>query len=478
MLRLLLVLFIVPFFSALNAQNNQWTLEKSVNYAIENNLQVRQIQNQLEQNKLLLKGDQLSRMPNLNASSSLGAQFGRTIDPTTNAFEQQGIGFNSFQLQANATLYAGGRIKNNIRASQLSLDAAELDAQVTANNIGLNVANSYLTVLLTREQLVNSRTQLQLTQDQLRQTDAAINAGSLPEVQRYDLVAQEATNKRTVVELENQLKLALLNLQLTLELDPSNDFNVITPDLDIAERDLLEKYSYAEVYHSASNLQPNLRAARLRQESAEVGVNVAKAGFYPTVSIFGSLSSNYSTIAKQVNQDNVTLEPSAPVPALVNEIPVSVSFFEPTGFIIQDQPYFDQINQNFGQAVGVSLNIPIYSQGRNKIAVQQAQLTRVNTDIQYQQAVNQLQNEVQTAITNWEGAIEAYKAAKVSVDASQRAYEVAKRRFDLGASNNLDLLTSTNRLDQARVELTRAKFQLIFNRQVIQFYLGNPLTLD
>lgn len=478
MLRYLLLVLTIPLLSAVTAQNNQWTLEKSVEYAVQNNLQVRQLQNQLTGSLLQLKGDQLSRLPNLSGSSSYGAQFGRTIDPTTNSFEQQAITFNSFQLSANATIYAGSRIKNSIRQSKLSVEAAELEAKSTANDIGLNVANSYLTVLLTREQLINSRAQLQLTKDQLRQTDAAIKAGSLPEAQRYDLVAQEAANNRTIIELENQVKLALLNLQLTLELDPSSDFNIITPDLDINERDLIETFTYEEVYLSASNLQPDLRAAQLRTEAAEVGKDIAKAGFYPTLSAFGQLNTNFSSVAKEVNRDNVTIEPGDPVPALVNDIPVSVAFFEPTGIIVSDQPYFDQLNQNFGQSVGLSLNVPIYSQGRNKIAVQQAEVNRINTDIQYQQVVNQLQSEVQTAVLNWQGAVQAYKAAKISADASDRAYQVAKRRFDLGASNNLDLLTATNRLDQARTEQTRAKFQLIFNRQVIQFYLGNPLTLN
>lgn len=458
------------------AQNNTWTLERCVQYAADNNLQIKQLENQVEFSKLTLQGNKLSRLPNINGSAGAGVQLGRTIDPTTNEFVQQNIGFNSYSLSAGVTLFNGNRINNSIRQGKLDVQAAELEARDMANNIGLNVANSYLTILLLREQLANARAQLQLTDDQLEQTDAAINAGSMPESQRWDLVAQQAANQRSIVDLENQLTTSLVSLQLLLELDPSEDFNVITPDLEVSQRDLTEAYTFEEVYLTASTTQPVLKAAELRRSSAEIGKDIARAGFYPTVSLFGSLSTNSSSVARTAEFTGET-ELGSEVPVVVGGIPTTIASFNPI-VNFSDQPYFDQLNQNFGQSISLSVNIPIYSQGRNKIAVQQAEISRLNTDIQYQQAVNTLQNNVQLALTDLRGARQSYEAAQVSLDAAQQAYEVAKRRFDLGASNNLELFTATNRLDQARIELTRSKFQLLFNQQVIQFYLGNRLTLE
>ncbi len=479
-MRYFLLLSLGLFFSWSNlaSQNNRWTLESSIAYALENNLQVKQLRNQAMAASYRLKGDRLQRLPNISASGSLGRQFGRTIDPSTNAFVQQGISFNSYNLQASVLLYNGNRINNSIKQSIFDEQAADFDAESTANDIALNVANAYLTILLAREQLANAQAQLSLTDGQLSQTEAAIRAGSLPEVQRYDLIAQKAANQRTVVELQNQVKLALVNLQLLLELDPSDDFNITTPNLDIREAYFNESYNYEEIIFTAQALQPAIKAANMRRNSALVGQDLAKAGFYPTISVFGSLSTNASSAARSVNRDNVTFVPSDPLPVIINGEGATISNFVAEGIVFEDVSFFDQIGNNFGQGLGLSLNIPIYSQGRNKIAVQQAGINRLNAELQYEQAVNQLQNDITRALTEWRAARENYQAAATSLEASEAAYAATKRRFDLGGANNLELLTATNRLDQAKTEQIRAKYQLIFNRQVLQFYLGQPLKLE
>lgn len=479
-MRNIYLLALVFFMANLNiqAQNNQWTLEKSVAYALQNNLQVRQLEVQRDQAEAQLTANRLSRLPSLGANLGYGIQLGRTIDPTTNSFEQQNITFSNVSVSANAVLYNGGRINNSIKQAKLDAQAAGLEANATANDVALSVANAYLTVLLTREQLANARAQLQLTTDQLAQTEAGIAAGSLPESQRYDLLAQQAANERSIIDLENQVKMALVNLQITMQLDPSDDFNIINPNIEIKDKDLVENYSYEEVYLAATQTQPDLKAAEIRSQSAAVSEKIAKSGYLPTLSIGASLNSNYSSLGREADTSNVSFEPGRAVPVLINGVPTTLSEFEVTGLTFKDKPYFDQINENFGQSVSLNLNIPIFSQGRNDLAVQQAKLQKINTDIQRQQAENNLKNEVIRALTDLRGARKAYEAAKTSLEASNRSYEMTKRRFDLGAANNLDLVTATNRLDQARIEQTRAKYQLIFNQQVIEFYLGRPLGLD
>ncbi len=475
-----LLLFVLSWLlslTVLEAQNNRWTLEASVAYALENNLQVKQLRNQAQAATYRLQGDRLQRMPSVGASGSLGRQFGRTIDPSTNTFIQQGISFNSYNLQASVLLYNGNRINNSIKQSALELEAAQLDVESTANDVALNVASAYLTVLLAREQLANAQAQLALTDGQLSQTEAAIRAGSLPEVQRFDLIAQKAANQRSVVELQNQVKISLVNLQLLLELDPSDDFNIITPDVSVTTAYLNESFKYEELMFSAQATQPVIQAAEVRRSSAIIGKDLAKAGFYPTLSVFGSFSTNASSAARTLNTDNLVVEPGNPVPVLINGQNATIANFEPTGISFDKVPFLTQLDNNFGQGIGLSLNIPIYSQGRNKIAVQQAELTRLNADLQYEQAVNQLQSDITRALTEWQAAKETYQAAVASQEAASASYAATKRRFDLGGANNLELLTATNRLDQANTEQIRAKYQLIFNRQVLQFYLGQPLRL-
>lgn len=483
---LLFALLAVPGFSVAQTSDT-WTLQRAVDYALTNNLQVRQLQNNAELSALALDRAKANRLPTLNASSNVGAQFGRTIDPTTNTFDQQTIGFQGIQLNAGANIYNGGLIRNGIAQAELDLAAANMDAKVTGNNIGLQVANNYLNVILFREQLKNARAQLDLTTNQLANTDALIEAGALPPAQRFDLLAQQAAAQRSVVELENQVVNATLALKILLELDYTEDFEVAAPELNLSDAQLLEDFDLEEVFQAARNTQPTIAAAELRGESAALQTDLAKGQYLPTVSIFGSVSTNYSTAAKDfTNPTGGTLpefEFGAPVPvqidgqqALLAElVAVDGTGSSPTFPTIG---YLDQLDRNFGQSVGASVSVPIYSQGRKKIDLQNARVLQENARLNVEIALNNLRNDVQIALTNFRGAQQNYRAARVSQEAAQQAYDNAQRRFRAGTANSFDLVTATNQLDQARTEFTRSKYQLIFNRQVIRFYLGQGFTLE
>lgn len=470
------------FACGLQAQSNTpWTLERAVTHALENNLQVKRLNNFGEIARIQLQQAKNNRLPTASGSSNVGAQLGRTIDPTTNEFEQQTIGFQGYQLQAGITLYQGGRIKNALQQATVDLAAAEMDTKVTSNNIGLQVASSYLNILLFREQLANSRAQLALTNEQLTNTNRLIEAGAAPAAQRFDLQAQQAANERAIVDLENQVDMAILGLKILLELDYNEAFNVATPDLNPSEPQLFENYALEEVFLSARGIQPTIAAAELRRESTELGIELAKAGMRPTISLFGSISTNFSTAAKDFSDpDQIPdLVAGTPKPVEIAGVPTTLAEFGPS--FIPNFPtlgYFSQLDRNFGQSVGMSINVPIYSQGRNKLNVQQAKVQRNNAALDIELAENNLRNDVELALANLRAAQQTYRAAQVSEEAGQAAYDNTQRSFRAGAANSLDLVTATNRLDQAKTELIRSKYQLIFNRQVIRFYLGQGLSLD
>jgi len=471
------------FATGLSAQDGgPWTLERAVEYALTNNLQVKRLDNLAEIARLNQDQAYKARLPTASGSTNVGAQFGRTIDPVTNDFESRTIGFQGYGLNAGVTLYNGGLIKNNLRQSEVNLAAAKMDAKVTANNIGLQVANNYLNIVLLREQLTNSRAQLALTTDQLSNTDRLIEAGSVPAAQRYDLLAQRANNERTIVDLENQVEMATLTLKILLELDFDEEFIIATPDLDPGRDALFEGYDLEKVYASARGVQPTVAAAELRRESVAIGIDIAKASMRPTVSLFGSLSTNYSTVAKDfanpvIGPVNPTLGPAVPV--VINGEDALLSQFSANPTVsFNNLGYFSQLDQNFGQSLGLAVNVPIYSQGRNKINVQRGEVQHLIAGLDIQQAENQLRNDVELALTNLRGAQQTYRAAEASEEASRLAYENVQRLFRAGAANSLDLVTATNRFEQARTELTRSKFQLIFNRQVIRFYLGQGFRLN
>ena len=477
-MRLSLLYFCLLSATLLSAQDpGPWTLERAVAYALENNLQVRQLDYSQQTAELQLRQARNNRLPTISAGSNLSYQLGRTVDPTSNSFAQQNIFSQNINVQASVQLYGGGQIRNTILQREVDARAAALDRRVTANNTGLQVANAYLTVVLTREQLANARRQLDLTTENLSNTDKLIRAGSVPAGQRYDILATQAGNQQTVVELENAVAQNLLQLQLLLELDPSADFDVVAPDLEPTDADLFAGFEPEAVLEAARTTQPTIQAAELRQQSARLGEDVARAGFRPTVGLFANLSTNYSNLAKTFSDEGSEII-FIPTQVEFQGQLVDLGLPQRVGGSIEDISYPDQLNQNFGQLAGISLQVPIFSRGQNKTNLALARLQSERAALDREQAVNQLRSDVETALTDLRAAQEAYRAARVSQEAAQFAYDNAERRYSAGAGNSLDLVTATNRLQQAETNLTRTKYQLIFNREVIEFYLGQGLSLD
>jgi len=228
-----------------------------------------------------------------------------------------------------------------------------------------------------------------------------------------------------------------------------------------------------EVFSVAMQTQPQVRAAELRMQSAKAGKDIAKAGFLPSLSLFANLNSNYSSAFAQPTGE---IGLSNPQPVLINGDQATIQTFSPVDF--EQVEYTSQIDQNFGQVVGVNLSIPIYSRHRNRMNVERSELSILNAEIESRQQQQQLKTNVQRAIADTKAAFKSMNAAQRSVEAAEAAFENTQKRFDLGAINTLELTTARNTLDQARIDLIRSKYQYIFNLKTVDFYLGKALVLE
>ncbi|MCH2084369.1 MAG: TolC family protein [Saprospiraceae bacterium] len=481
MLRKVTLIFLCTLLSmSWGFSQESWSLEKCITYAQQNNLTVKQAQYQISNAELTLHGAKLNRYPSLNGSISGVNQFGRTIDPTTNTFNNQQILSNGLSLDARVTVYNGNRINNQIKQGKLDLEAAKLDAQATINDISLNVAAAYLNILLAEEQLEIANKALEQSQEQLDQTDKLIQAGTRPENERLDILAQLAQNEQTIIDAQNLVISNYLNLKQLLELDPKTEIRIQRPSVEVPLADP-NAFNLEEIYIRSLASQPQVRAGEVRVQSAELAVDISRAGLLPSITAFGSISSNYSSFAKDfANPDlsNAMQVQGAPTDIIVNGVPATVSFVETVGVIFPDKPYLNQMEENFGQLLGLSLNIPIFNNGQSRVAMERARINVLNTQVTNKQVKNTLKANIQRAIADARSAKESWEAAQRSVDAAQAAFDNAQKRFDLGAINSLGYSTSRNTLDRSKVDLVRAKYQYIFNLKVVDFYLGKEITIN
>lgn len=470
----LIIVFLIAMMRA-KAQE-AWSLQKCIQYAQENNISIKQAEANVKIALLSEKQAKSSRLPNVSANSNLGEQFGRTIDPTTNTFSTQGIGYNSLSVNANVTLFSGGQIFHNIKQANWDARAAAADAGNTLNNLSLQIATAYLNILLNEEQERSAIKRVAQSNEQLKVTLKLIDAGSQPMAERYTVEAQIAREEQAAIVARNNVDLAYLSLKQLLQLEPDFDLRIEHPQVEAPVDANPEALTLTPIYTDALQTQPSVLAAEFRIKSAEEAVKVAKAAYLPTISAFASLSSNFSTQYKSyVTTGNVL--PGRPSIVNVGGTDVTVTFYEPE-VQIQSVNYFDQMDQNFGQGIGLGLSVPIYQNGRTRLSVERARLGILNAQLTSNQAKQTLKNDIQTSIANARSAKLQLAAAQKSVEANRIAFSNSEKRYALGSINSLDFTTAKTNLAIAENDLIVAKYDYLFRLKILDFYQGKTLTLD
>jgi len=452
-----------------------WNLERCIRYAQDNNIAIQQSKSAVRTALLTERQSRAARLPNITANVNAGEQYGRTIDPTTNQFLTTGIGFNRLSLNAGVSVFSGGLINHQVKLAKWDAQAALADLENAANNLGLQVAQAYLSILLSEEQTASARRRAEQSRRQLDATLKLINAGNIPQADRFNLEAQIARDEQTIVVAQNSVDLAYLNLKQLLQLEPDFNLQIEKPAVSIPADVNPEIYTLPEVYGVALGTQPGVRAADLRVKSAEEGVAISKASYYPTLTLFANLTSNYSTQFKRPLFTGNTV-PGTTVTVDIAGQQVPVTFLEPE-FTLERVPYFTQMDQNFGQGVGVNLSVPIYQNGQTRLQVERARLGVVNAQLQQVQTRQQLKNDIQTAIANARAGRKQLDAAQRTYEATKIAFENTQKRQQLGAVNTLELTTAQTNLNIAENELIIARYDYLFRLKILDFYEGKPLKL-
>lgn len=464
--------------AAMGARGQQaWSLERCITYAQDANFTVQQARANIKVAVLSEKQAKASRLPNVSVNVNGGEQFGRTIDPTTNQFNTTAISYNSLSLNAGMPLFSGGRIYHGVKQAQYEVQAAEADAQQTANNLALQVAQAYLNVLLTEEQQESAARRVEQSRRQLDVTQKLIDAGTAPAADRFNVQAQIARDEQLAVQAQNSVELAYLALKQLMQLEPDFNLSIERPVFTIPVDVNPENYTLLPIYSTALENQPNVKAATFRIKSAEEGIPFAKADYFPTLSLFGSLSSNYSSrFLDYANGISLGTRLTDPVTVVINGSPVTIQQ-EVELFDYPKVPYFTQLDQNFGQGVGLQLSIPLYQNGRTRLNVERARLGLVNAQLQENQTRQQLKNDIQTAIANARSARKQLDAAQRTFEAMQAAFNNTDKRHTLGAVNSLELTTAKTNLDNAENDLIVARYDFLFKLKILDFYQGKELRL-
>lgn len=457
------------------AVKNVWTLRECVNHALANNLQVKRSELALELSSIDKRQAKLALLPSANASTSYGYNWGRGIDPVTNQFiSSQRNGYTSVGASGDMNIFNGFRLQNNIKQASSDLQASEQDLARTRNDVTLNVISLFINVVFNQELLQNSRLQLSSSQQQLERTRKLVAAGSLPRTDELNLEAQVATNDLNVVNQENALNLSLLQLQQALQIPAQEGFTVEIPD--VSAEDLVLDRTRDEIFEVAKGTMPEIRSAKLRIESAYYAVKAARGNLYPRLGISGSVNSNYSSASATRFVPDGGFNPIE-TGYFVQGTNAPVYGLQPTGSFQEIYGFNDQLKDNLYKSVSLRLVIPIFNNFTARAGVQRAMIANEQAKIDARETENTLRQNVETSFNNALAASKSYSATLRQVQAREEAYRVAQTRFDNGGSNYVEYQLAENDLFRARSDLSRAKYEFIFRKKVLDFYLGNPLGL-
>ena len=426
-----------------STSQENWSLQKCIDYALENNIQIKQqalntdySQNQVNQAKS-------DRLPNLNAGISNNFNFGRSITYDNTYKNVNSSQYNGY-LSTDVTLWNGSILQNTIKQRALDLQATIQDFQKAKDDMMLSIAASYLEILFAEELELVSQAQIEVTQQQINRTQQLVDAGSLARGAILEIEAQLAREELQLVNDQNRVQLAYLNMYQFLELPIAESFKIEKPKLPEIRANVTMSNSF-DVFKNAVNVRPEIKAAQLRVESSRRQLDIAKGYSYPSLSFGANYYNLYNNKYSDFTGESITLA--------------------------------DQLKNNKRYGMGLTLNIPIFNRYQVKNGISNATLQITDFEYRLQSARNVLRKDIEQAYTNALASLNRYISSEKAVSSMLEAFRYTEEKFNVGMINTVEYNQSKNNLTMAQSELLQSRYEYIFRTKILDFYNGVPIEL-
>jgi outer membrane protein len=463
------------------AQNKKWTLKECVAYALENNINIKQSELDIE-TALIDKSDALGNyLPSLNGSASNSWNTGLTQNITTGVLENQTSRNSSYSVTMGVTVFQGLRNLRTMQRAKLSQLSADYGLAKMKDDISLFVANAYLTVLTNKANLEVLESQNKVTQDQILRTNQLVDAGVLPRGDLLEIRATDANEKQSIAITDNSVKISLISLAQLLRIQDYENFDIQDEGYDIIDEGIGEK-SVSELITAAKENRSEIKIAATNFELARKDLQIARTFYLPTINAF----INYNTReSDRISGIEPIIDPDNPV--VQSEFPIGIvegtgeSVFGLNSNIIglrelDALPFEEQLYLNDGISYGVQLNVPIFNGFSTRNNVRRGKVIVQRQEYVLEQAKLDLESNVYQAFVDVKGSLKSYDAAQTALESQELAYQYAKDRYDVGLTNAFDFSQSKLRYDNAKIDANRAKYDYIFKLKVLELYFGISAT--
>ncbi len=436
---------IFALFAAISSQpaaaQKQWSLRECCDYAVSHNINLQQQENQRRQSELQLSTARNSRLPDLSGSVGQNFSFGRGLT-SENTYSNTNTSSTSFSLGTSVPLFTGFQIPNQIKLSELNLEAATQDLEKARNDIRMQVAQAYVQILYNQEISDVAHRQISIDSMQVVRLKALVDNGRASGAQLSQQQATLAQSRLTATQADNNLQLAILTLTQLLELPTADGFAVVRPDGQNGMRGPLYSGGAAvpdaeAIYAEALGVKPEIAAQQLRLRATDHSIKLAQAGYLPTLSLSGGLGSNYYTTS---------------------------------GF--PADAFGTQLKNNFSQYIGLNLNVPIFNRFQTRNNIRNARIEQQNQQLALENTKKNLYKEIQQACLNTTAAQAKYESSIVAAKSSHDAFTLMQAKYENGKANITEFNEAKNNYLRAESDLVQARYELLYQQALIQFYRG------
>ena len=436
-------LFHLFTFSSLSAQEKLWSLRECCDYAVEHSISIKQQENLCRQQELELSTAKNSRLPDLNGSVSQSFSFGRGLT-AENTYSNTNTSNTSLGISTSVPLFTGFRIPNEIKLNQLNLEAATADLEKAKNDIRMKVAEAYVQILYDMEIADVARRQIEIDSAQVARLDAFVKNGKAAEAELSQQKATLANSRLTATQADNNTRLAILALTQLLELSTPDGFSIVRPD--VAEITQLSSFNSQlltpdMIYAEALGVKPEILSQQLKLKGTEHSIKIAKSANYPSLSLSGSVGTNYYTTS---------------------------------GF--NSDTFGNQLKNNFSQGIGLNLSVPIFNRFQTRNNIRNARINQENQQLALDNTKKTLYKEIQQVYYNALNAQTKEKSSEEALQSTKDAFQLMQAKYENGKATITEFNESKNNYLKSESDLVQARYENLYQQALLEFYRGRELT--
>ena len=424
----------------------KWTLRDCIDYAMQNNITLKQSQLNKQTTTETLKQSQAALLPSLSGSTNqsfgykpwLNTSISTVTNGTVNTSMRKTYYNGTYGINASWTVWNGNQNHNQVKVNKLSEEQAKLTVEQTANTIQEKIAQLYVQILYQTEAIDVCKQSLETSKKNEERGREMVEVGKMSKADLAQLSAQRAADEYDLVLAESNLANYKLQLKQQLEITGDQSFDIdVTAAND--QQALTTIPAMTDVYEQALLLRPEIKYTELALKASEVQLKIAKAGHLPTVSLTGGLgTSTSSNNSKEWGQ---------------------------------------QIQTNFDASAGIGVSIPIFDQRKAKTAVNKANIQRELALLDQQDKQKKLYATIEGFWLDAQTNQQKFRAASATVESEQQSYDLLQEQFNLGLKNIVELMTGKTSLLKAQQNKLQSKYLTILNQQLLRFYQGETMTI-